>query len=246
VRGAGLEYRRAAESAATLILDNGRVRLPIIAGRLRGRWWLPASRGKILRILNGTYEREQTRLFERHVRPGATVLDVGAHVGYYTLLSAVLAGPSGRVHSFEPNPQNADFLRRHVRINRLDSVRVEQAAVSDREGTARFDFGTGSGTGHLADAGALEVRTLRLDDYCAQHALAPAALKIDVEGAEMSVLQGARDMLARHRPVIFLSTHGPEVHRASLALLRELGYRVAPILGGDVEATTEVLATPGA
>lgn len=222
------------------------MRLPIIAGRLRGRWWLPGSRGKILRILNGTYEREQTRLFEQHVRPGATVLDVGAHVGYYTLLSAVLAGPSGRVHAFEPNPKNADFLRRHVRINRLDSVRVEQAAVSDREGTARFDFGTGSGTGHLADAGALEVRTLRLDDYCAQHALAPAAVKIDVEGAEMSVLQGARETLARHRPVIFLSTHGPEVHRASLAYLRELGYHVAPILGGDVEATTEVLATPGA
>jgi FkbM family methyltransferase len=221
------------------------VRLPIIAGRLRGRWWLPASRGKVLRILNGTYEREQTRLFERHVRPGATVLDVGAHVGYYTLVSAVLAGPSGRVHAFEPNPRNAEFLRRHVRINRLDTVRVEQAAVSDRAGTARFDFGTGSGTGHLADAGALEVRTLRLDDYCAEHALAPAAIKIDVEGAEMSVLHGARETLARHRPVLFLSTHGAEVHAASLAFLRGLGYRVAPILGGDVEATTEVLATPG-
>jgi FkbM family methyltransferase len=223
----------------------GRVRLPIIAGRLRGRWWLPASRGKILRILNGTYEREQTRLFEQHVRPGATVLDVGAHVGYYTLLSAVLAGPSGRVHAFEPNPRNADFLRRHVRINRLDTVRVEQAAVSDREGTARFDFGTGSGTGHLADAGALEVRTLRLDDYCAEHALAPTAIKIDVEGAEMSALAGAFDTLARHHPTIFLSTHGPEVHAASLGFLQGMGYQLHPILGDHVEFATEVLATYG-
>ncbi|HEX2079709.1 MAG TPA: FkbM family methyltransferase [Longimicrobium sp.] len=220
------------------------MRLPIIAGRLRGRWWLPASRGKVLRILNGTYEREQTRLFQQHIRPGATVLDVGAHVGYYTLLAAVLAGESGRVHAFEPNPQNADFLRRHVRINALGNVRVEQAAVSDQAGTARFDFGTGSGTGHLAAGGALEVRTIRLDDYCAEHALAPAAVKIDVEGAEVSVLEGARQMLERHRPVIFLSTHGPEAHAASLACLRGLGYRVAPILGGDVQTTTEVLATP--
>lgn len=222
------------------------MRLPIIAGRLRGRWWLPASRGKILRIINGTYEREQTRLFVQHVRPGATVLDVGAHVGYYTVLSAVLAGPSGRVHAFEPNPRNAEFLRRHVRINRLDTVRVEQAAVSDHEGTARFHFGTGSGTGHLADAGALEVRTLRLDDYCAQHALAPAAIKIDVEGAEMSVLAGAFDTLARHHPTIFLSTHGPEVHAASTGFLRGMGYRLRPILGDHVEFATEVLATPGA
>jgi FkbM family methyltransferase len=222
------------------------VRLPIIAGRLRGRWWLPASRGKILRILNGTYEGEQTRLFEQHVRPGATVLDVGAHVGYYTVLSAVLAGPSGRVHAFEPNPKNAEFLRRHVRINRLGTVRVEQAAVSDHEGTARFDFGTGSGTGHLADAGALEVRMLRLDDYCAQHALAPAAIKIDVEGAEMAVLAGAFDTLARHHPTIFLSTHGPEVHAASLDFLRGMGYQLRPILGDRVEFATEVLATPEA
>lgn len=222
------------------------MRLPIIAGRLRGRWWLPASRGKILRILNGTYEREQTALFEQFIRPGATVLDVGAHVGYYTLLSAVLAGPSGRVHAFEPNPQNADFLRRHVAINRLETVRVEQAAVSERAGTARFDFGTGSGTGHLAVAGALEVRTLRLDEYVAEHALAPTAIKVDVEGAEMNVLLGARETLVRHRPALFLSTHGAEVHAASLGFLRGLGYQLRPILGGDVETTTEVLATPGA
>jgi FkbM family methyltransferase len=221
------------------------VRLPIIAGRLRGRWWLPASRGKILRILGGTYEPEQTRLFERLLRPGHTVLDVGANVGYYTLLASVLVGDSGRVHAFEPEPRNAGFLRRHASINRRANVRVEQAAVSDREGTARFHFGSGSGTGHLADAGALEVRTLRLDDYCAEHGLAPGAVKIDVEGAELSVLQGARETLARHRPVLFLSTHGADVHAASLAFLRELGYRVSPILGGDVEHTTEVLAQPG-
>jgi FkbM family methyltransferase len=148
------------------------------------------------------------------------------------------------VHAFEPNPANADFLRRHVRINRLSNVRVEQAAVADRAGTARFDFGTGSGTGRLADAGALEVRTVRLDDYCAEHGLAPSAMKIDVEGAELSVLEGGRDTLARHRPVIFLSTHGPEVHHASLQVLRGLGYTLSPILGSDLDATSEVLALP--
>ena len=205
---------------------------------------MPASRGKILRILNGTYEREQTRLFERHLRPGATVLDVGAHVGYYTLLSSVLVGDAGRVHSFEPNPVNADFLRRHVRINRLSNVHVEQAAVAEQAGTARFDFGTGSGTGRLADAGALEVRTVRLDDYCAAHGLSPSAMKIDVEGAEMHVLTGALATLARHRPIIFLSTHGDEAHAGSVGLLRGLGYDLSPIMGRDLDATSEVLALP--
>ena len=221
------------------------LRLPIIGGRLRGSWWLPASRGKVLRILNGTYEREQTALFEKLLHAGDTVLDVGANVGYYTLLASVLVGGGGRVHAFEPEPRNAEFLRRHVRINGRGNVSVEQAAVSDRVGTARFDFGSGTGTGHLADAGAIEVRTLRLDDHCAAHGLKPRAIKIDVEGAEMSVLAGARQTLERHRPIVFLSTHGPEVHRASLEFLRDLGYRVEPILGGDVESTTEVLATHG-
>ncbi|HYR08050.1 MAG TPA: FkbM family methyltransferase [Longimicrobium sp.] len=221
------------------------MRLPIIAGRLRGRWWLPASRGKILRILNGTYEREQTRLFEQLLRPGGVVLDVGANVGYYTLLASVLVGDAGAVHAFEPEPRNAEFLRRHLRINGRRNVTVQQAAVSDYEGTARFEAGTGSGTGHLGDAGTLEVRTLRVDDYCAEHGLAPTAIKIDVEGAEMSVLAGAFDTLARHHPTIFLSTHGPELHAATLGFLGGMGYQLRPILGDRVEFATEVLATYG-
>ena len=88
--------------------------------------------------------------------------------------------------------------------------------------------------------------TLRLDDYCTEHGLAPSAVKIDVEGAEMSVLAGAAQTLARHRPTIFLSTHGPGVHAASLGFLRGLGYGVRPILGDDVESAAEVLATPDA
>lgn len=215
-----------------------------MGGRLRGRWWLPASRGKILRILGGSYEPEQTRLFEEHVRPGDTVLDVGAHVGYYTVLSAVLAGERGAVWAFEPNPANARFLRRHAEINGLRQVRVTQAAVADANGTARFGFGRGSGTGHLAADGEVEVRTVRLDDFCAEHGIAPAAVKIDVEGAEGAVLEGARGVLARHRPVLFLSTHGDEVHRACLAFMEEAGYACAPILGDDVRTTTELLCTP--
>jgi FkbM family methyltransferase len=220
------------------------VRLPIVSGALKGRWWLPGSRGKILRILGGSYEPEQTRLFEEHVHPGDTVLDVGAHVGYYTVLSAVLAGGRGAVWAFEPNPANARFLRRHAEINGLRNVHVTEAAASDAEGTARFDFGTGSGTGRLSAGGALEVRTIRLDDFCAARALAPSAVKIDVEGAERAVLEGARETLARHRPVIFLSTHGREVHRACLAFMEEAGYACAPILGDDVRTTTELFCTP--
>jgi FkbM family methyltransferase len=221
------------------------LRLPILAGPLRGRWWLPESRGKLLRIFLGSYEREQTRLFRATVRPGDTVLDVGAHVGYYTLLSAVLAGPGGAVWAFEPNPTNARFLRRHAEVNRLRQVHVEVAAVSNAEGEARFHFGTGSGTGHLAEAGALEVRTLRLDDFCATHGIAPQVVKIDVEGAEAGVLEGFACTVASARPVIFLSTHGRGPHTACVAWLQARGYLLSPIVGERVETATEILCVPG-
>jgi FkbM family methyltransferase len=219
------------------------MKLPIIAGPLRGRWWLPQSRGKILRILRGTYEPEQTRLFQQYIPAGATVFDVGAHVGYYTVLSAVLTGPRGRVFAFEPNPVNHSFLQRHVALNAFANVTIENAAVSDRNGTASFAFGTGSGTGHLDEGGALQVRTLRLDDYCARHDVRPGFMKIDVEGAELDVLQGAGDTLRDYHPVIFLSTHGPQVHSDCLAWLRERQYSLQPVSGRDLATATEVLCT---
>lgn len=219
------------------------MKLPIVAGPLRGRWWLPQSRGKILRILGGTYEPEQTRLFQQHIPAGATVFDIGAHVGYYTVLSSVLTGPRGRVFAFEPNPANHAFLQRHVGLNRLTNVAIENAAVSDRKGTASFAFGTGSGTGRLDSGGTLQVRTLRLDDFCAEHDVRPGVMKIDVEGAELDVLRGVEGTLRACHPVIFLSTHGREVHEACLAWLRERQYTMQPVSGHDLATASEVLCT---
>ena len=220
------------------------MRLPVLGGTLRGKWWLPQSGGKVLRILGGTYEPEQTRAFGEHLHAGGTLLDVGAHVGYYTLLSAVLVGPRGRVVAFEPNPRNCGYLRRHVRMNGCANVQVEEAAGSAANGTARFVFGSGTGTGHLAEGGTVEVQTVRLDDYCASRGIVPTAIKVDVEGAELDVLRGGEETIVAHHPVIFLSTHGASIHRACLAWLRERGYALRPIIGTDLDAATEVLGTP--
>src|SRR5687768_5648057 len=83
--------------------------VPFVVGPLRGNWWQLASGGKLARLLLGTYEPEQSGLFRTHIRPGDQVLDIGAAAGYYTLLSAKLVGTSGRVVSFEPDPNNLQF-----------------------------------------------------------------------------------------------------------------------------------------
>ena len=219
------------------------MKLPIVAGPLLGRWWLPQSRGKILRILGGTYEPAQTRLFQSRITAGATVLDVGANAGYYTMLASMLVGPKGRVWAFEPHPENHEFLSRHVRLNDLTNVTVENAAVSNSNGTASFDFGTGSGTGRLAEHGVLDVRTVRLDEFCRERKLEPGFVKIDVEGAELEVLRGADEIIRSHHPVIFLSTHGAEVHSECLAWLSERSYTVQPMADGDVQSASELLCT---
>lgn len=218
--------------------------LPIVAGRLRGRLWHLGSRGKVLRVLGGSYERPQTRLFERTIRPGATVLDVGAHVGYYTLLAAELAGERGRIRAYEPDPRNAGCLRRHVRLNRLGMVEVIEAAVAERDGVAAFAVGSGTGTGHLGGSGPLRVRTVSLDEECARESLRPSAIKIDVEGAELAVLRGATGTLSHARPVLFLSTHGEGVHARCLDFLEGAGYRCEPVDDERLERARELFCTP--
>jgi len=219
--------------------------LPIVGGALRGNRWCPASGGKLLRVLLGTYEKEQTSLFLERIRPGDVVLDIGAACGYYTLLAAKLVGKGGRIVSFEPDPKNAAYLRRHVSANQLSQAMVLQMALSDNSGQARFGGGSGSGTGRLCDGGAYDVTVRRLDDVAAQLQLAPTHLKIDVEGAELAVLRGGEQTIRRCMPTIFLSTHPgivKTVHADCCDLLTRWGYDLQPILGGELARSTEVLA----
>jgi FkbM family methyltransferase len=220
--------------------------LPFVVGPLRGNWWQLASGGKITRLLLGTYEPEQSGLFRTHIRPGDQVLDIGASVGYYTLLSARLVGISGRVVSFEPDPNNLQFLRSHVEQNRLAQVTILPVALSDETGTARFGGGTGTGTGRLCQEGECEVAVRRLDDVAAEMDLRPQHLKVDVEGAEMAVLRGGQKLIEKHRPTIFLSTHNgivPGVHRQCCELLTAWGYRLSPITGESLDNASELLCT---
>ena len=219
--------------------------LPIVGGALRGKRWCPASGGKLMRVLLGTYEQEQTALFLSHIQPGDVVLDIGAACGYYTLLASKLVGKAGRIVSFEPDPKNAAYLRRHVSANHLSQAMVLQMALSDNSGQARFGGGSGTGTGRLCDEGAYDVTVRRLDDIASQLQLAPTHLKIDVEGAELSVLRGGEQTIRRHQPMIFLSTHPgivKSVHADCCDLLARWGYELKPILGGSLERSTEVLA----
>ena len=205
------------------------VRLPILKGPLRGKLWLLHSHGKLARVLNAEYEPDQTALFERVLRPGDAVFDVGAHVGYYTLLASVLVGPAGRVFAFEPDGENLRDLKKHARINRCRNVSVIEAAAGKVTGSALFQPGPGSGRGQLAAEGTVEVPIVRLDEFARERGVVPHLIKIDVEGAELAVLRGARTLLVEEGPGLVLSTHGEGRRQKCLEFLHRMGYRCESI-----------------
>jgi len=167
---------------------------PILCGRLKGKLWILGCSSKIFRFLTTTYESPVTHLFENIVKEGDVIYDIGAHVGYFTLLFSVLVGNKGKVVAFEPNKKNLEILKRHLKINRCKNVIVVDKAVSDKTGITFFDTGDGSWTGKISLTGEYEVEVVKLDDFISKN-LIPSVIKIDVEGEELNVLRGAKNFI---------------------------------------------------
>ena len=195
----------------------------------------------------GSYERRKTLLFASALAPGDVVYDIGAHVGLYSVIAARLVGGAGHVYAFEPLPRNLVYLRGHLELNAVANCTVLDVAVSAGPGSAAFDIDIHPAMGHLGAPaeGTLTVHTAGLDDLVARGVLRPpAVVKCDVEGAEHDVLRGAEKILATRRPLVFLATHGADVHARCCDLLRAASYDLFAIDGRDVTQTDELLALP--
>lgn len=149
------------------------------------------------------WEPEMTREFEAAVRPGMTVLDLGANIGYHSILASRLVGPRGRVLAFEPDPANLELLRRNIQANGCTNVEVFPCAVGPREGTVDLnlcDSNTGShSTVYIPQGtrGTVTVRMVRLDDFLP--AEKPDVVKMDIEGSEAGALDGMVRLLGDNR-----------------------------------------------
>jgi FkbM family methyltransferase len=215
----------------------------IVQGPLRGKKWIAGSSNHGCWL--GSYERAKQKAFAATIRPGDVVYDLGANVGFYSLLASVLVGPLGQVASFEPVPRNLEFLRTHMELNDVSNCSIFDAAVCNSNGKASFDFGAGSLMGHLTakPEGAFTVRTVTLDRLVDSGELRPPnVVKCDIEGAEYDALAGAIHTVARWLPVIFLATHGPEVHERCCKLLGSIGYQLASLDNLPLEKTSEIVA----
>jgi len=152
----------------------------------------------------GWFEPFETRLVERLVSAGDTVVDIGANIGYYTLQFARLVGPAGRVYAFEPDPRNFELLQENVWQNGYRNVTLVRAAVADRSGAARLFINPTNRGDHRIYDGApgrrtIEIHATTLDDYFAGHDGRIDLVKIDVQGAEAAAFAGMRGILGARR-----------------------------------------------
>lgn len=174
------------------------------------RMYLPLRNSGVTADLaiHGTREELETEIFRSEVRPGMVVVDLGANIGYYTLLAASLVGPTGMVYAIEPYPESFRFLEKNVEINGY-SQRVEctRLAISDRAGTATLFLGSAANLHTLVDLSphmqtsgkSIVVETMSLDQLMSGRRPVDF-LRMDIEGAECQVFDGMDRVLAQPRP----------------------------------------------
>lgn len=191
----------------------------------------------------GNYELPVWETAERLVRPGMTVFDVGANVGYMSLGLARLVGPGGEVIAIEPLPGNLERLHTHLALNKelAKRVRVITAAAGRETGKASFLVHASGGMGKLEAssgrqgdyAAQTEVSVVSLDSLVFDQRLpSPGLIKLDVEGGEAMALMGARRLLREVRPLLFIEFHGPEASSQCWDILAEDSYRIRLMKAG--------------
>lgn len=230
-----------------------RRRLPAEFGRLP-IWVTPAASLAFLRSMERANWRELYDFARHCVRPSDVVWDIGANVGVFSFCAAHCAGPAGSVLAVEADPWLASLLNRSaLQPGRRARVEVLCAAAADRSGLMQFEVSgrtrSGSHLSVVPGAGAdlvggttetLTVAGLPLD-WLLAHRPAPQVLKLDVEGAELLVLQGARQLLRDHRPILLLEAH-EHAAAAITELLHAAGYDLFDLGAGWAERSPADLA----
>ncbi len=188
----------------------------------------------------GGYEFPSLRLIQRVVRKNDVVLDIGAQVGFMSLVFANLVGPEGHVYSFEPEPTNLARLQKNIAINQLKCVHPHQVAISDREGPLRLYLGKGENTGvhstlfneRTMMSTAIDVPSVPIDTFLTTQNISHVDfVKIDIEGAELPAIRGMKDLLKRDAPLLLMeisaelqNLSGLSVRAFKSVLYEEYGY----------------------
>ena len=190
------------------------------------------------------YEPNQTEIVKKYVHEGDIVIDIGAHVGYYTLLMAQLVGENGKVYSFEPDPVNFQLLKKSVEINGFENVVLIQKAVSNITDKVKLFLGDDDSAinriydAKLGDAKeSIDVESVTIDEYFKEDDELVNFIKIDSEGSEVKIINGMKQFLSRNQELVMMTEFFPFLIKKSgdepnqyLKSLEEFGFSLYNIL----------------
>ncbi len=197
----------------------------------------------------GRREVEATAMFKALLKPGQTIVDLGANIGYYVVIEAEHIGSSGRILAIEASPHNVELLKKNVALNEFDSiVHTEWAAISNVTGTATLHVANKSNLhtlertpfmdNYVEFRETIDVSTYRLDDYLAKHGVPLSQIDIirmDIEGYEIQAVEGMMETIKASpsltifvelHPNLILESRGSGVYEAFIGRLEKLGFRI--------------------
>jgi FkbM family methyltransferase len=253
----GTSLRGRALAPAIRWLENGLLRVPQghAGGLAFDMHYLPISHAHVGSIAFGALETSVQEAMVRHLGRGGVFYDIGANLGFFAMLGAHLAGlDAGRVYAFEAAPDNAEAIRRNAELNVIPNIEVIAKAVSSHSGRGRLQVVDDQSWSKLADYGEhpfteqiIDVDLVAIDDLVStDEILPPTLVKIDVEGAEIAVIEGMRRTIGEHRPAIICELH--DTHREFIDAMAEHDYRLINLEGtipvAEEGASAHVLALP--
>ena len=198
-------------------------------------------RGKSMRylILAEEYEPAETDLIKKYVKSGMIVFDLGANIGWFTMILSKLVGNSGHVYSFEPDPDYFQTLKENIQLNHLTNVSLFQMGVSNTSGVRNFSLNKEFGTlviGSKQKKDSLQIETTTLDDFCKKNQIKIDFFKMDVEGSEMLVLDGMKESIKNNPDMKFITEFHPNAIRGVglspeifFEKIKQIGFKITKI-----------------
>jgi len=210
----GHEFRKSYLIRVARVVDNLMVSpLKSDFTEVQGHKMFLDSKDDLRLSVHGVVEPFETEIVKKEIKEGDVVLDIGANIGYYSLIFAKLVGKEGKVFAFEPEPENFALLKKNVEINGYKNVILVQKAVSNKTGRTKLYLCEESAGDHsiyeLNGRQSMEIEVIRLDDYFIDYDGKIDFIKIDVQGAEGEAIQGMPNLLNKNKTVKIIAEFCP-------------------------------------
>ncbi|MFM9945498.1 MAG: FkbM family methyltransferase [Bacteroidia bacterium] len=182
--------------------------LPVMNGKLKG---LKLRINKLQQgsVLIRNYEPNKQFAFLTFLKEGDTFFDIGANVGLHSYFVERCISDV-KIYSFEPLPENVEYIKETILLNKLKNINLIESAIGSETKKIYFEIGTNNFQGKITEnKTSIEVKLITLDEFCYSNNIFPNVLKIDVEGAEIDVLQGAIKLIEEKRPIFIIELHIP-------------------------------------